>query len=141
MIPNLSLALCAIAAIGTVGLGLTSTSQPHPTDVFIVLFIIGPYLLLGLLVRWWRRSRPVSIAFLVLVMFLTAIALWLFGMESYQYHTDPNFKYVQRLAAFIVPLFQFFVALVVGLALLVVRFGSRWGAEQAAGRGRPDTET
>ena len=65
-------------------------------------------------------------------MSLSAWGLYLFGEDSYRYHTESEYRMVQRKVAFFVPLLQWAVGLLVGLALLVGRREPASSAEPGA---------
>jgi hypothetical protein len=48
---------------------------------------------------------------------LAAWGLYPFGEDSYRYHTEPQYRKVQRLTAFVVPVVQWAVVLAVGFVL------------------------
>jgi hypothetical protein len=111
-------AVCFLAAAITLILGYTSTAGPGHGDVFIVAFVLGPYLLLGLL-AWWQRSKSiVSWLLLGVTVMLATWGVCLFGLDSYWYHTDRQYRMAMRLAVLLVPLVQWAAMLVVGLVLL-----------------------
>lgn len=56
-IARLTVALCLLAAAIEVVLGCTSTAGLTPGDALIMLFVIGPYLLLALF-AWRQRGQP-----------------------------------------------------------------------------------
>jgi uncharacterized protein YjbJ (UPF0337 family) len=96
-----------------------------PGDAIIVLFVIGPYLLLALF-AWRQRGRPTaSWVLLAVAVGMSAWGLYVFGEDSYRYHTEPQYRNVQRLAVFFVPLVQWAIVLVVGLVLLVGGLNAR----------------
>jgi hypothetical protein len=132
-----AIAICLLAAAVEVILGCTSTARLTPVDTIIVLFVIGPYCLLSVL-AWWQRARTaVSWGLLAVTIALSAWGLYLFGEDSYRYHTDPDYRVVQRMTAFMVPLVQWSVVLAVGFGLLVLRLLSRPRAMSDAEPGAP----
>jgi hypothetical protein len=58
---------------------------------------------------------------------MSAWGLYVFGEDSYRYHTEPQYRMVQRMAVFFVPLLQWAVVLAVNLALLVWWLTARRG--------------
>ena len=118
-VARLTLAVCLCAAVVETVLGCTSTAGLSPGDAIIVLFVIGPYLLLALF-AWRQRGRPTaSWVLLAVAVGMSAWGLYVFGEDSYRYHTEPQYRNLQRLAVFFVPLVQWAIVLVVGLGLLV----------------------
>lgn len=130
-VARLTIAVCVLAAAVETVLGCTSTAGLSPGDALIVLFVIGPYLLLALFAWRQRGQRAASWVLLAVAVGMSAWGLYVFAEDSYRYHTEPQYRMVQRMAVFFVPLLQWAVVLVVGLALLVRRLSSR--------RGRPGT--
>src|SRR5262249_26631613 len=105
----LTIAVCLLAAAIETVLGCTSTAGLTPGDAFIVLFIIGPYLLLSFF-AWRQRGRPAaSWTLLAVALGLSLWGLFLFGVDSYFYHTDPEYRLVQRMVVFLAPLLQWAV--------------------------------
>jgi hypothetical protein len=118
MVPRITWAVCFLAAAITLVLGCTSTAGLGPSDVVIAAFVIGPYLLLGLL-AWWQRGESIASWLLLAVTVILATGgVYLFGLDSYRYHTDWQYRMAQRLTVLLVPLLQWAAVLVVGLALL-----------------------
>jgi hypothetical protein len=128
-VARLTIAVCLLAAVVETVLGCTSTAGLTSGDVLIVLFVISPYLLLALF-AWRQRGQPAtSWTLLAIAVGLSAWGLYVSGEDSYRYHTDPQYRLVQRTAVFFVPLMQWAVVLLLVLALLV-----RW---LNSPRGRP----
>ena len=124
-VARLAVFVCLLAAVVETVLGCTSTSSLTPGDAFIVLFVIGPYLLLALF-AWQHRSQlAASWTLLAVAVSLSAWGLYLFAEDSYRYHTEPEHRMVQRMTVFFVPLLQWTVVLLVGLVLLVRWLGRR----------------
>jgi hypothetical protein len=119
MVPRITWAVCFLASAITLVLGYTSTAGPGPDDVLIVAFILGPNLLLGLL-AWWQRGNPIgSWLLLAVAVILATWGVGLFGLDSYWYHTDWQYRMAMRMAVLLVPLLQWAAMPVVGLVLLV----------------------
>jgi uncharacterized membrane protein len=119
-VARLTLAVCLCAAIVETFLGFTSTFGLKPDSTPILLFVIGPYLLLALF-AWQQRDRPTA-SWVLLAVAVGMSAVWglcVFGEVSYRYHTDLHYRMVFRLAVSFVPLVQWAIVLVVGLVLLV----------------------
>jgi len=133
MAPRLTIALCLLAAAVTAVLGCTSTAGLSASDAGVILFVIGPYAALGLFAWWQRGKAGVSRALLAVTAALATLGLFVFGMDSYRYHTEPQYRMVQRMAVFLVPLMQWAVVLMLGLVLVGMRVGS---PRQAPPRGR-----
>jgi hypothetical protein len=98
-----------------------------PGDALLVLFIIGPYVLLALFA--WRQRGQAAAAWVLLAVAvgMSAWGLYLVGEDSYRYHTDPQYRMVQRVVGFYVPLLQWAVVLVAGWTLLAWWLSSRLG--------------
>ena len=135
-----AIAVCLLAAAAEAVLGCTSTAGLSPGDALVVLFVVGPYLLLGLF-AWRQRGRPTaSWALLAVAVGLSTWGLYAFGEDSYRYHTEPEYRRVQRTVVFLVPLGQWAAVLAAGLGLLARRLGSGRGrlAEAAEPSAAPD---
>jgi FtsH-binding integral membrane protein len=116
-IPRITWSVCSVAAVITLLLGGTSKAG-WTTDVLAVAFVLGPYLLLGLLALG-HRGKPISSRILLAVAFALAVSgVCLFGLDSYRYLTDPQHRMAQRMAALFVPIPQWAAVLLVGLGLL-----------------------
>ena len=121
MIPRITIVVCLLAALTEAILNCVSTSMLSPMDAIIVLLMVGPYLVLALL-AWRRRDNSaVSKAFFVLALFFAAVGLYVSGVDSYRYHTEPHYRLVQRMTIFIVPLAQWAVVLPATLVSLTQR--------------------
>ena len=137
-VARLTIAVCLLAAVVETVLGCTSTASLSPGDALIVLFIIGPYLLLALFAWRQRGQQAASWVLLAVAVGMSAWGLYVLGEDSYRYHTEPQYRKVQRMAVFFVPLLQWAIVLLVGLALLVGRLGSRRGLQgSSAAPGAP----
>ena len=121
--------VCLVAAAAEVALGCTSTAGLSAADAPVALFVVGPYLVLAA-VAWRQRRRPAAArVLLAAAVGLSAWGLYAFGVDSYGYHTEPEYRGVQRTVAVFVPLGQWAAVLPAGLGLLAWR--------PASGRGRP----
>jgi hypothetical protein len=126
-VARLTIAVCLLAALVETVLGCTSTAGLAPADALIVVFVIGPYLLLALF-AWRQRGQPAaSWLLLAVAVGMSAGGLYVFGEDSYRYHTEPQYRVLLRMAVFFVPLLQWAVVLVVSLALLVRWLTARRG--------------
>ena len=124
---RLTIIICLFTTVIEVALGCVSTAGLAPTDALVASFIVGPYLLLAAL-AWRRRGRPTaSRAMLAVAVGLSAWGLATFGWHSYRYYAEPQYRAVQNMALFSVPLLQWAVVLLVGLVSLLVRPGARVG--------------
>ena len=95
-------------------------------DYLLIPFIVGPYVLLGGLAWRSRSDQRTAGALLALTLLLALVSLFLIGVESADYraalvaHPSEKLKVLyQRIALFLVPAFQWPVALLTGLAMLV----------------------
>ena len=104
---RMTVAICLFAAAVETVLGCTSTAGLSPGDALLVLFVIGPYLLLARFAWSRREETAASWVLLVSTAVLAAGGLYVFGEDSYQYHTKPEFRRIQRLAVFLVPIVQY----------------------------------
>jgi uncharacterized membrane protein len=118
MIPRITWCVCTFAAAITLILCCTSRVGLAPGDVIVVAFVLGPYLLLGLL-AWRQRGKAIaSRVLLAVAVVLAAWGLYLFSLDSYRYHTVAEYRMVQRMTVLLVPLLQWAAVLLVGLGLL-----------------------
>jgi len=125
MVTRFTILICLLAAVIETILGCTSTAGLSPGDAIIVLFLIGPYLILGLFAWWQRDKATVSRVLFVLAYLLSAWGLYVSGVDSYRYHTEPQYRMVQRVWVFLVPMARWVVVFLFGLVLLGLRLGSR----------------
>ncbi len=88
-------------------------------DAPIVLFMMGPYLCLAILAWLQRGERAVSWILMALIIGLSIWGLYFIAEDSYRYHTDANYRKLQRLVAFFVPLVQYAVVVLVGMVMMV----------------------
>lgn len=120
---RIALALCGLAVIVEAGLMLAGSdiSTLGLADTPIVLFVIGPYVALGL-IAWWQRERWfASLAILGAIGVLMAWGLSVSTIDCFRDHTDPEYRLMQRSALFLVPLMQWIAVGLLGLALGVLR--------------------
>jgi len=119
LVARLTIVVCLLAAAAEAVLGCTSTTRVSLGDAPIVLFIVGPYLLIAL-VAWLQRGKlAASWTLLAVAVGLSAWGLHVFVEDSYRYQTEPHYRKVQRMAVFFVPLLQWALVLLVGTTLLV----------------------
>jgi hypothetical protein len=115
---RITVAVCGLAAVAEVALAVASSTGLTLFDALIGLFVVGPYLVTGGL-AWMQRGRRVASGLLlVAASLLAAWGLYVYGVDCYRYHTDPNYRMVQRVGIFMVPLCQWLVTLVLGAFLL-----------------------
>lgn len=122
-----TIVVCLFAAAVEVALGCVSTAGLAPADAIIALFVVGPYLLLAALARRQRARAMASWSLLAVAVGLSAWGLATFGWHGYRYHVEPQYRLVQNMALFSVPLLQWAIVLLVGLVSLLVRPNSRGG--------------
>jgi UDP-N-acetylmuramyl pentapeptide phosphotransferase/UDP-N-acetylglucosamine-1-phosphate transferase len=133
---GLTIAVCLLAAVIEVVLACTSTARLMPTDLIIVVFVMGPYLLLGSF-AWRRRGLPAeSRGLLAVAVGMSAWGLYHFGIDSHRYHTEPQYRMTQRLTVFFVPLLQYVIVLAVRLTRSIRWLSSR--RDQRANHTGPD---
>lgn len=126
MVPRITWAVSLFASAITLMLGCMNTAGLRPSDAVVLAFVLGPYLLLGLL-AWWQRGEPIASWFLLVVTAtLATLGVYMFGLDSYRYHTDFEYRMSQRMTVFLVPLLQWAAALMVGLVnWAIIRMMSR----------------
>ena len=129
MVAKITVLVCFLSSITTVAMGVASTAGLTPEDAFIVLFVIGPYVVLALLAWRYRNRLSASRLLLALVSVMSVWGLYIFGEDCYRYFTEPEYRKVQRMAVLVVPLVQWPATLLSGVVLAI------WF------RPRPDGET
>ncbi len=125
LLPRLTITVCLLAAVVETVLACTSTAGLSPGDVFPILFFVGPYMLLVLFARWQRGHTAASWVLLAVTVALSVWGLYAFGEDSYRYHTELEYRRVQRMSVFITSIGHWAVVLLVGLGLLLWRLLSR----------------
>ncbi len=122
---KLTIGLCLLAAAVEVVLCCTSTTNLAPGDVVAALLVVAPYFVLAGM-SWMQRNNPRrSWLLLAIAVAISAWGIYLFAEDSYRYHTDPDYRLVQRWAVFLVPALQWVVVGLTGLVLLILRIRSR----------------
>ncbi len=117
-VTRLTIAACLLSAVVEAALVCNATTSMSLMDAPIVLFIVGPYLCLAL-VAWLQRGKlAASWAILAIALGLAGWGLYILGEDSYRYHTDANYRKLQRMAAFFVPLTQYVAVALAGTASL-----------------------
>jgi hypothetical protein len=135
MIAKISLALCSLALIATATIPIACSgrlSDFHPGDLLFLFFIIGPYLLLGLMAWRWRGHRGVSGAALALIVIVASAGLSLFGYDCYSSRVDPQYRLYDRYAIPVAILLQWLGTGLLGLVILVV-----WLKGKRSQKGQP----
>ena len=122
---RVTVAVCCLAAVAEVALAVASSTGLTLFDALIASFVVGPYLVTAWLAWMQRGRRVVSGVLLASASLLAAWGLYVYGMDCYRYHTEPNYRMVQRFGIFVVPLCQWLVTLVLGAFLLGSWAGSR----------------
>jgi hypothetical protein len=115
---TIAVVVCCVAAVAEGAMTVASSTGLTLADAPIVLFLIGPYLVMGWL-AWTQRGRRVVSGILPAVASLRALwGLYVSGLDCYRYHTEPHYRLVQRMGIFVVPLCQWLVTLLLGSVLL-----------------------
>jgi hypothetical protein len=131
---RVTVAVCGLAAVAEVALAVASSTGLTLFDALIALFVVGPYLVTAWM-AWMQRGRRVASGLLLAAAsLLAAWGLYVYGVDCYRYHTEPNYRMVQRLGIFMVPLCQWLVTLVLGAFVL----GLWVGARRSRAAGTPD---
>jgi hypothetical protein len=115
----LTVGVCLLSAIAEAILCVTASTRLSASDILIVSFIVGPYLLLAFLAWWHRHQTKGSWALLALAVMIASGGLYIFGNHSCSWHTDPQFQKAQSMAIFLVPLGQWAIVLFVAVVDLV----------------------
>jgi hypothetical protein len=115
----LTVVVCVLTALAEAGLGIMSSTRVTASDILVVLFIVGPCLVFASLAWCHRGPREGEWTLLAIAIGISACGLYAFGDHSFRWHTDPNFRKVQSMTIFFVPLIQWAIVLVVGISLVV----------------------
>ena len=124
---KLSVIVCLNAASATLAMNLTSGEPLAPLDALAVLYDIGPYLALTVLVWLKRRSLVASGCLLAIVCALAGWGLYVHLVDWFGYRSDPTYRDVQRTAIVVVPAVQWVAAAALTVVTLVARQISRKG--------------
>lgn len=124
---GVSLFVCLLALVVEFVLTLLSTNNPWALglgDVVILLFILGPYLALAAIAWTVRRRRVFAWVTLVVILVLSVWGLSVAGTHTYYYLTDLEFRMIQPIGIFLMPLGQWFVVvcLATSVGLNALRF-------------------
>ena len=111
--------VCAVAAVITIILVVTSGAALRRSDVLASAYVMSPYLVLALLAGAQRGSPVASRVLLAVAVVLAAGGIFLFAVDGYRYHTIPEHRMVQRMTALVVPTLQWAVVAPLGLFMLV----------------------
>ena len=122
---RVTVAVCCLAAVAEVVLAVASSTGLTLFDTLIALFVVGPYLVTAWMAWMQRGRRVVSGVLLVAASLLAAWGLYVYGVDCYRYHNEPNYRMVQRMEIFLVPLCQWLVTLVLGAFVLGLWVGAR----------------
>ena len=128
----LTVGVCLLSAIAEAILCVTASTRLSASDILIVSFIVGPYLLLAFLAWLPRHQTKDSWTLLALAVMIASGGLYVFGSHSYSWHTDPQFRKAQSMVIFLVPLGQWAIILFVTVVDVVRALIS--GNEQAGNR-------
>ncbi|CAK6692460.1 hypothetical protein ICNINCKA_01217 [Synechococcus sp. CBW1107] len=101
-------------------------------DLPFLVFLLAPYLLLGLLAWRERERRLLSAVLCVAVLVLSLAGTILLGLDSYRFHTVPEQRLVQRMTVIVVTMLQSATAIVIGLMLQANRLLAGHGGEGAS---------
>lgn len=115
----LTVVICVLTALAEAGLGIMCSNRVSASDILVVLFIVGPYLVFASLAWCHRGPREGVWALLAIAIGISVCGLYTFGDHSYRWHTDPNYRKVQSMAIFFVPLIQWAIVLLIGISLVV----------------------
>lgn len=115
----LTVVVCVLTALVEAGLGIMSSTRVSASDILVVLFIVGPCLVIASWAWRYRGPREGEWTLLAIAIGISACGLYTFGDHSYRWHTDPNFRKVQSMAIFFVPLIQWAIVLLVGISSVI----------------------
>lgn len=115
---HFTVTVCSGAAFLTLLLTVTSVPALRAGDVPFLLFALSPYLALGVLATGLRRSPGWAWALLGLSVVLSLAGLGCFAVDSWTFHTVPEYRMVQRFSVLVVPSGQLLVIAPFAAALL-----------------------
>jgi hypothetical protein len=117
---RVSLGICLIAIGAAFVLMLLATNDPWSLNVgdgAILLYVLGPYLALAGIAWASRRGQKIAWTVFLTTVVLVAWGLWTNASHTYYFLTDMEFRKVQPLAIFLVPLAQWFVVVCLAAAV------------------------
>jgi hypothetical protein len=120
----LTLALCFVALASESVLICLATNDPSSLgagDAAILTFILGPYVLLAVIAWMARIGRRLAWSAFAVTLLLVTWGLWVSGTHAYHYLTDPDYRKLQAVGVFLMPLGQWFLSFCLGVAVVVYR--------------------
>lgn len=115
--------VCALAALTSLLLVITSVPGLRLGDLPFLLFLLAPYVLLGWLAWRERQRRTLSAVLLGATLLLSLAGTLLLGLDSYRFHTVPEHRLVQRFTIVVVPMLQAAAVVVIGMVIRIMRWG------------------
>src|SRR5262245_37872888 len=88
----ITILICVLTAVADTVLAYMSSVHLKPGEEIVVLFTVGPYLLLGVFAWWQRRKEVASWLLLGVALALAAGGLYVAGEHTYRNHTEPHFR-------------------------------------------------
>jgi len=120
---KVTLAVCALALLACLALILQATNLHtlRPSDSLIVMYMVGPYAFLALIALSCRRYILPSYIVLGVTLLLVTWGAYMFGVHAYRFQTDEEYRKVQQVGVFVMPLGQWLLAAMLGIALSLWR--------------------
>ncbi|MCO6047768.1 hypothetical protein NG895_28015 [Aeoliella sp. ICT_H6.2] len=115
-----TLVICILAIAIDLVLTVLATNNPwslQPSDAAILLYIVGPYLALAAVAWFGRVSRRLAWVIFLSSLALTVWGLWGAASHAYFYQTDPEYRLVQPIGVFLIPLGQWLGSAFLGVAV------------------------
>jgi hypothetical protein len=127
VLASVSLSICLLALIVECILTVLSTNNPWALglgDLAILLYMLGPYPALAV-IAWISRSRwALAWATLTVTLILATWGLCATGTHTYHYLTDLEFRKLQPIGIFLMPLGQWFAVGCLGLVVTLRGFNA-----------------
>lgn len=124
IITILTLTLCLVTLASEFVLICLATNDPWSMgagDAAILIFILGPYPLLAVIAWLARGDRRLAWLVFGITLLLAAWGLWVSGTHAYHYLSDVEYRKLQAVGVFLMPLGQWFLSVCLGVAVIVYR--------------------
>lgn len=119
-----SLVVCLLAVVVELVLTALATNSPgsiQPSDAVILLYIVGPYLALAVIAWCGRVNRRLAWVIFSFSLGLIVWGIWGAASHAYFYQTDPEYRLVQPIGVFLIPLGQWLGSAFLGIAVASYR--------------------
>ncbi|MCS7468725.1 hypothetical protein NZK35_18890 [Stieleria sp. ICT_E10.1] len=105
----LSISSCFITLIAEFIMMLLTTNKPSSlglSDLLILIYVMGPVAVLFAIAWVTRRTRKNAWALTLVIVAILSWGLWTMGEHTYQFLSDPEYRKLQAIGIFAVPLGQ-----------------------------------